>query len=85
MHKDKKTIKKDILDKFRSITDDEDYFLPPFWLKEQYLKSLHPEEKKIFEKAIEELIYKGIIENIDSPALNLKLTEKGANLIYYYD
>ena len=85
MPKDKKAIKKDILDKFRSITDDEDYLLPTSWLKEKYLKTLHPEEKIIFETAIEELIYKGIIENIDSPALKLRLTEKGADLIYYYD
>ncbi|UCH22121.1 MAG: hypothetical protein JSU83_02395 [Deltaproteobacteria bacterium] len=82
MAKDKKMIKRDILDKFRSIGEDETDVLPPTWLESDYLSNLNPEEKKEFKKAVNELISTGIVENIKDPVWNLRLTQKGADLIY---
>jgi len=82
MNKDKKMIKRDILDKFRDITADEDYVLPQQWLESDYFKTLRAEEKKLFKKAVDELISKGLVENVKGTGLNLKLTQKGADLIY---
>jgi predicted transcriptional regulator len=82
MAKDKKMIKRDILDKFRSIGEDEADVLPPTWLESVYLSNLNHEEKKEFKKAVNELISTGIVENIKDPVWNLRLTPKGADLIY---
>jgi hypothetical protein len=82
MNKDKKMIKRDILDKFRDITADEDYILPQCWLESDYFKTLRAEERKLFKKAVDELISKGLLENVKGTGLNLKLTQKGADLIY---
>ena len=80
--KEKKTIKRDILDKFRALNAENDDLLPPHWLEMVYLKKLNTEEKKLFKKAIQELISMGIVENVEGPSLNLSLTQKGENLIY---
>jgi hypothetical protein len=80
--KEKKTIKRDILDKFRSLNAENEDLLPPHWLEVVYLKKLNSEEKKLFKKAIQELISMGIVENVEGPSLNLRLTQKGENLIY---
>jgi hypothetical protein len=80
--KDKKTIKRDILDKFREIDAEDSNQLPPHWLKLEYLRELKVEEKKIFKKAMQELMTAGIAESVEGPSLNLRLTLKGENLIY---
>ena len=80
--KEKKTIKRDILDKFRALNAENDDLLPPHWLEMVYLKKLNTEEKKLFKKAIQELISMGIVENVEGLSLNLRLTQKGENLIY---
>jgi len=80
--KEKKTIKRDILDKFRALNAENDDLLPPHWVEMVYLKKLNTEEKKLFKKAIQELISMGIVENVEGPSLNLRLTQKGENLIY---
>jgi hypothetical protein len=80
--KEKKTIKRDILDKFRALNAENEDLLPPHWLEMVYLKKLNTEEKKLFKKAIQELISMGIVENVEGPSLNLRLTQKGENLIY---
>jgi len=80
--KEKKTIKRDVLDKFRALNAENDDLLPPHWLEMVYLKKLNTEEKKLFKKAIQELISMGIVENVEGPSLNLRLTQKGENLIY---
>jgi hypothetical protein len=80
--KEKKTIKRDILDKFRALNSENEDLLPPHWLEMVYLKKLNTEEKKLFKKAIQELISMGIVENVEGPSLNLRLTQKGENLIY---
>ena len=80
--KDKKTIKREILDKFRSSNAENQETLPLHWLELVYLKKLSADEKKLFKRAIQELISVGIVENVEGPSLNLRLTEKGQNLIY---
>ena len=82
MLRDKKMIKRDILNKFRSIGEDEIDMLPPKWLESDYFSKLKPEEKKECKKAINELISTGIVENVKEPVWNLRLTQKGADLIY---
>ncbi len=81
MVKDKKAIKRDILNKFRMITAEGKYVLPSKWLKSDYFRELDAEEKKIFKKAVQELVSMGLVEKIQGSELKLKLTGKGANLI----
>jgi hypothetical protein len=80
--KDKKTIKREILDKFRSYNAENKETLPLHWLELVYLKKLSTDEKKLAKRAIQELISTGIVNNVEGPGLNLRLTEKGQNLIY---
>jgi hypothetical protein len=80
--KDKKTIKREILDKFRSMNAEHQETLPLHWLELVYMKKLSADEKKLSKRAIQELIAVGIVENVEGPGLNLRLTEKGQNLIY---
>ena len=82
MTRDKKMIKKDILDKFRSINAGDDHALPPNWLDSEYFEGLNWEEKLIFKQAVKELISTGIVESVQGSELNLKLTQKGSDLIY---
>lgn len=81
MHKDKKSIKRDILDKFRSMGMEKDT-LPPHWLETDYFERLDIQEKKVFKKAIKELVSSGLVEHTNGAGSNLRLTQKGANLIY---
>ncbi|MFO7707639.1 MAG: hypothetical protein R6V84_05645 [Desulfobacterales bacterium] len=80
--RDKKAIKRDILDKFRSLNAVSDEMLPPHWLELVYLKKLSADDKKVFKRAIQELMAVGIVENVEGTGLNLRLTQKGENLIY---
>ncbi len=80
--RDKKGIKRDILGKFRSLNAVSDEMLPPHWLELVYLKGLSADDKKIFKRAIQELMSVGIVENVEGTGLNLRLTQKGENLIY---
>jgi predicted transcriptional regulator len=82
MAKDKKEIKKDILDMFRSLENEDEDILPPDLLETDYFKRLNWDEKSIYQDAVKELISNGLVENVKGSALNLKLTEKGADLIY---
>ena len=81
MIKNKKMIKRDILEKFRTINAEGDYILPASWLESEYLKDLDTEEKKIFKKAVDELISKGLVEHVKGTELNLRLTQKGRDLL----
>ena len=81
MIKNKKMIKRDILEKFRTINAEGDYILPASWLESEYLKDLDTEEKKIFKKAVNELISKGLVEHVKGTELNLRLTQKGRDLL----
>ena len=82
MAKDKKEIKKDILDMFRSLENEDEDILPPDLLETDYFKRLNWDEKSIYQDAVKELISNGLVENVKGSALNLKLTDKGADLIY---
>ena len=82
MAKDKKEIKKDILDMFRSLENEDGNVLPPELLETDYFKRLNWGEKSIYQDAVKELISNGLVENVKGSVLNLKMTEKGADLIY---
>lgn len=82
MAKDKKGIKKDILDMFRSLENEDRDILPPELLESDYFKHLNWDEKQLYQNAVKELISNGIVENIKGSALNLKLTDKGADLLF---
>jgi hypothetical protein len=51
-------------------------------LASDYFTRLNREEKKECKKAVRELISTGIVEDINEPVWNLRLTPKGADLIY---
>ena len=80
--RDKKMIKKDILDKFRSVSENNNPVIPMSWLEGDYYESLSWEERFVFKKAVNELIKKGIVENINGSESNLKLTPKGFDLLF---
>jgi predicted transcriptional regulator len=46
------------------------------------LNYLTSDEKQLYQNAVKDLISKGLVKNVKGSSLNLKLTEKGANLIY---
>ena len=81
MYKDKKAIKRDILDKFRTLGSEQD-LLPAQWLENDYFESLDSQEKKLFKKAVQELVSSGLVEQVQGPIANLRLTQKGADLIH---
>ena len=56
--------------------------MPEDWLKEEYLPFLDNFERKDFEKAIRQLASKGVLTYQKGLIPQLKLTEKGANLIH---
>ncbi|MDH3829518.1 MAG: hypothetical protein OET21_18985 [Desulfobacterales bacterium] len=82
MAKDKKEIKKDILGLFRSLENEDRDVLSPELLESNYFKHLNWDEKPLYHDAVKELISNGLVENVKGSALNLKLTDKGADLIY---
>ena len=79
--KEKKAIKKDILDKFRELDAEQDMELPENWLFDDYYNSLDSYEQKAFKQAVKELVSQGLVTQL-TKTRNLKLTEKGANLIH---
>lgn len=82
MAKDKKTIKRDILDKFRSVSDRGRLALPPFWLELTYLPTLDCVERRICHRAVQELIDQGICVPAARHAAGLEITEKGGHLLW---
>jgi hypothetical protein len=82
MEKNKKIIKIDILDKFRELQGEEDAALPGTWLRQDYFRRLNTHEKKIFDQAVAELASSGLIEYTPGVAPELRLTQKGENLIF---
>lgn len=80
--REKKAIKRDIINKFRELDAEREDTLPLHWLETSYLKNLNAEETKLFKKAVQELISMGIVMNVEGPSLNLRLTQKGEDLIY---
>ena len=87
MVRDKKEIKRDILEKFRAlenIDEPTDYVLSREWLETEYLQTLDSEEKKLFSKAVTDLKKIGIIEDANGKDLILRLTSKGKDLIFQH-
>jgi hypothetical protein len=82
MAKGKKEIKKDILDMFRSLKNEDGDDLALELTTADYFNRLKWDEKKLFQNAVKELISNGLVENVNGSVLDLKLTDKGANLIY---
>ena len=82
MAKDKREIKKEILDMFRTLENEDGDVLPPELLESDYFKHLNWEEKRLYQSAVDDLISNGLVENVKGSALGLKLTDKGADLIY---
>jgi len=80
--KEKKEIKRDLLDKFRANGAEAGDTLPGKWLEAVYLPRLSSEEKKLFKKAVQELVAIGILEPVEGADLNLRLTGKGEHLLY---
>lgn len=80
--KEKKAIKKDILDQFKAMGEESTQALSHLWLEEYAMEILSKDEKKLFDQAIKELVGKGLVEFTGSQRNDLKLTEKGANLIF---
>jgi hypothetical protein len=84
VNRDKKMIKRDILDKFRSQGVENDT-LPSRWLETDYFDSLDNQEKRIFKQAIKELVSSGLVEHVGrvkGSDVSLRLTQKGIDLIY---
>jgi hypothetical protein len=58
MAKDKREIKKDILDMFRTLENEDGDVLPPELLGSDYFKQLNWEEKRLYQSAVNDLISK---------------------------
>ena len=82
MYKDKKTIKTDILDYFRSFDQEENELFLPERVSKEYYQGLNSHEKKVFQTAVNELIAKGLLEYSLGQQKLLGLTTKGADLIF---
>lgn len=79
--KDKKTIKREILDRFREIDAGHGDELGPEWLEDVYLKQLRRPERKLYHVAVKELAAMGIIAKRPVDDLRLRLTLKGEKLL----
>jgi len=82
MEKNKKTIKIDLLDKFREMGPEADNTLPRGWLRKDYIARLNSHERKIFDKAIGELVSSGLVEYSPGFFPKVQLTLKGEHLIH---
>jgi hypothetical protein len=82
MKKDKKSIKRYILDKFRSMDEDENFVLPVNRLFNEYVEKLDSYDSQMVLTAAKELASVGLLEMLKGPAPELRLTQKGANLIF---
>ncbi len=87
MLKTPKEIKRDILGKFRSQANDFDALdtfdtTPSKLILKDYWQLLTTQEKGNFNKAVSDLIDKGLINRVNSNIPSFRLTDKGADLIY---
>jgi hypothetical protein len=84
MLKTPKEIKRDILGKFRSQLDEFDNLetIPSNLMFTNYWQLLTSQEKGNFNKAVSDLIDKGLIDKVKSNIPHLRLTDKGADLLY---
>lgn len=82
MGKNKKTIKIDLLDKFREMESEVDNTLPRGWLRKDYLAGLNRFEKEMFDTAVSELVANGLVEYAPGIFPKVTLTRKGEHLIH---
>ncbi len=82
MQRDKKAIKREILDKFRTMSDHDDPVLPPGWVMKQFLSTPDFSEHALFKEAVRELASRGLVEPLNHSDLRIRLTEKGFCLIF---
>jgi hypothetical protein len=82
MYKTKKAIKRDILERFRSMDDDTEPVINGILLHREYVKKLSTHEKENYVRAIQELAGKGFIRYSGGAIPDLELTPRGADLIY---
>ena len=78
----KKQIKRDIIHQFRCIEEEEELFLSQSWLLDDYASSLDAHSKKILEKAMNELVAKGLMAFNPKPQPGFQLTNKGFDLLF---
>jgi hypothetical protein len=83
MIKQKRDIQRDILAKFKSISDDGHLAIPPLWLQFCYFEKLTVLEQNRFKKAVQELISQGLIQDMGEIFPHLKLTDKGTDLLFF--
>jgi hypothetical protein len=76
-NKDKQTIQLDIMNKFKAIGAKAGSILPPLWVQNAYEPSLNLDEKDLFYETMNEMISEGIIEYVQNPVPNCRLTKKG--------
>lgn len=83
MDNPKKSIKRSILNKFRSYLNVENDVLPVWWLA-VFRERLDDQGRAVFHQALIELVETGIVEQIHGQGLKsgLKLTVKGDYLVY---
>lgn len=80
--KNKFEIQTDIINHFKEINAKAGQQLTPGWLTDTYIPSLSEAEKSLIERAIKELVNQGVIEGVNEPEPNYRLTRKGENVIY---
>lgn len=73
----KLAIKNDLMGRFKRTTGKAGTVLSPDWLYNDFLVSLSPNEAKILEEAVNEMIHEGLIEFVDSRRPTYRLTKKG--------
>lgn len=79
MRKDKKAIKRDILNRYRTRGKP---ILCRMWLDTHYAASLDNAARRLLPGAVAELVHSGLLEYTQGHLPNLRLTPKGADLIY---
>ncbi|NCC49645.1 MAG: hypothetical protein EOM20_00375 [Spartobacteria bacterium] len=82
MSKDKSEIKRDILNKFREVNAGPGRALPPSWLEIFYNPGLNPQEKRLCNVAVDELVEDGLVLFKDDSRRVLIITEKGVEKIF---
>ena len=82
MDRTKKSIKKDLLKKFRDQGEKYNYCLSGLWLEMGYKQSLNKSEVSVFQRAVGELIRNGIVEPHEGEFDTICLTDKGAALLF---
>ncbi len=82
MSKDKPDIKRDILSKFREVNAGPGRALAPSWLQMFYKPGLDPQEKRLCETAVNEMLDDELIYFKDNSQRVMIITETGVEKIF---